>query len=107
MQPFMELTIEKTAEEGLTTLYKQQFDLILMDIQLPGMNGFEALTKIQTHQQTQNIPVIAVTANAMVQDVEMGKAAGFVDYISKPLNIPDFLEVVSKTLNDERYSRQR
>ena len=102
LQPFMELTIENNAEDGLNTLYAENFDLVLMDIKLPGMNGFEALSKIKAHQKTENIPVIAITANAMVQDVEMGKTAGFVDYLSKPLNIPNFLEVVSNVLKDEQ-----
>ena len=101
-QPFMDLTVEKSAEEGLATLYNTNFDLVLMDIQLPGMDGYAALSEIQSHRNTKRIPVIAVTANAMLQDVEMGKAAGFTDYISKPVNIPTFLEVVSKALNEEQ-----
>ena len=101
-QAFMDLTIEKNAEDGLATLYKKNFDLVLMDIQLPGMDGYAALSKIQSHEDTKRIPVIAVTANAMLQDMEMGKAAGFTDYISKPVNIPSLLEVVSKALNEER-----
>jgi len=105
-QPFMDLTVEKSAEAGLSTLHKTNFDLVLMDIQLPGMDGYAALSEIQSHKKTKCIPVIAVTANAMLQEVEKGKAAGFVDYISKPLNIPTFLEVVSNALTDEQKTQQ-
>ena len=105
-QPFMDLTVEKNAEEGLATLHNTNFDLVLMDIQLPGMDGYSALSEIQSHKNTRRIPVIAVTANAMLQDVEMGKAAGFTDYISKPVNIPTFLEAVSKALNEEQKTQK-
>jgi len=105
-QSHIDLTIAKTAEEGLDKLQENFFDLILMDIQLPGMDGFAALSEIQSQERIKNIPVIAVTANAMVDDVELGKAAGFVDYISKPVNIPNFLEIITQTLSSSRNSNQ-
>jgi CheY-like chemotaxis protein len=61
-------------------------DLILLDINLPDIDGFEVLNKLKSSEKTKNIPVIALSANAMPKDVEMGKNAGFNDYLTKPIN---------------------
>ena len=60
-------------------------DLVLLDVSLPGMNGLEVLQKIRQHQALQKLPVIALTAHAMSGDRERFLAAGFDDYISKPI----------------------
>jgi len=90
------------ATDGLEILKHQSIDLVLMDIQLPDMNGFEALNKIKSDKQTQDIPVIAVSANAMIKDVELGNVAGFEKYICKPINIKSFLVDVRNTLNKSK-----
>jgi len=75
-------------------------DLILLDINLPGIDGYEVFTRLKAYEETSNIPVIAVSANAMSRDIKKGLALGFKDYIVKPINVPDFLEKVFKLLKD-------
>jgi CheY-like chemotaxis protein len=88
----------RTAEQGLDIAKAQHPDLILLDINLPGMNGFEALRQLQDDPVTCGIPVIAISANAMERDVKKGLAAGFVDYLTKPLDIPKLLTLLDAIL---------
>ena len=73
-------------------------DLILLDINLPGMNGFDVLKKLRDNADTKGIPVVAVSANAMSQDIDKALKAGFDDYISKPIDVARFQELVSQYL---------
>jgi len=82
-----ELLVATTAKEGIQLAKAQQPDLILMDISLPGMDGFEALATIRSDDRISKIPVIAVSANVVPAQVESGKQAGFDDYIYKPIDI--------------------
>ena len=66
----------------------------LTDINLPGMNGYECLKILKDNDQLRHIPVIALTANAMPYDIEKGRKAGFDGYLTKPLNIPHFLQTI-------------
>ena len=81
------------AEAGLTLARDEQPDLILMDIQLPGMDGLEATALLKRDDATRAIPVIALTALAMKGDEERIRAAGCDGYIAKPLAYQDFLAV--------------
>lgn len=93
-------TIEaETAEVGIVLARARHPALILMDIQLPGMNGIEALAVLRGDPQTRDIPIIAVTASAMRQDKDNILAAGFDNYQIKPLDIKAFLAVIEKTLS--------
>ena len=74
-------------------------ELILMDIQLPRMNGIEALQVLRADARTRAIPVIAVTASAMTQDRQKIMAAGFDGYQAKPISIRPFLEAVREVLD--------
>ena len=95
-------TIEaETGEDGVRSAHDQVPALILMDIQLPGISGIEALRMLREDPVTRTIPVIAVTASAMQQNQREILAAGFDGYLPKPINIASFLEAVRKTL-DER-----
>jgi len=92
-------TIEAgTGEDGVRAAMEHKPDLILMDIQLPGMNGIEALKVLRADATTAGIPVIAVTASVMQQDRNQITQAGFDGYIGKPLNLKEFLEAVRKAL---------
>ena len=93
-----ELVIAGDAETGLTIARKQIPDVILMDINLPGMNGFEALQELRKVPQTADIPVIAISANAMPPDVERGRQSGFVDYLTKPIDITAVSEAIGKII---------
>lgn len=69
-------------------------DLILMDIQLPGMDGFEATKILKEDTITTNVPIVAVTAYAMIGDKEKALKAGCIGYIPKPINTREFLEKI-------------
>lgn len=88
-----------TAEEGVRLAREHQPALVLMDIQLPGMNGIEALGHLRADASTRAIPVIAVTASAMTQNRQQILAAGFDGYQPKPINVAAFLEAVRKMLD--------
>lgn len=87
-----------TAETGLTLARDEQPNLILMDIQLPGMDGLEAIALLKRDAATRAIPVIALTALAMKGDEERIRAAGCDGYIAKPLAYRDFLATISARL---------
>ena len=76
---------------GLELATAHQPDLIMLDINLPGMNGYEVLKNLHHHNETCNIPVIAVSANAMPKDVKKGQDAGFYRYITKPVDVKELL----------------
>ncbi len=96
-------TIEtETAEEGIRLAQESQPALILMDIQLPGIDGITALKRLRAEPKTRNIPVIAITASAMTLKREAMLAEGFDGYQNKPISIKDFLEEVGKVLEAHR-----
>ncbi|MGM0595179.1 MAG: PAS domain-containing protein [Pseudomonadota bacterium] len=72
--------------------------LILLDTNMPEMDGYQVLERLRAEPQLCDIPVVAVTANAMPRDIERGRAAGFDDYLTKPLNIPQFISTVERFL---------
>lgn len=86
------------AEAGLALARSRQPDLILMDIQLPGMDGLAATTQLKADDATRRIPVIALTALAMKGDEERIRAAGCDGYIGKPMRYKDFLAIIAMHL---------
>jgi two-component system, cell cycle response regulator DivK len=86
------------AEAGLTLARKERPNLILMDIQLPGMDGLQATVLLKRDDATRGIPVIAVTALAMKGDEERIRAAGCDGYIAKPIRYQDFLAAIAAHL---------
>ena len=88
----------RDAEAGLALARQERPDLILMDIQLPGMDGLEATALLKADESTKNIPVIALTALAMKGDEERIRAAGCDGYIAKPMPYREFLSAVSTHL---------
>jgi two-component system, cell cycle response regulator DivK len=82
------------AEAGLTLARSEQPNLILMDIQLPGMDGLKATAQLKCDEATRAIPVIALTALAMKGDEERIRAAGCDGYIAKPMRYREFLETI-------------
>ena len=83
---------------GLELASENKPDLIVLDINLPGMDGFEVLKLLRQRNETSAIPVIAISANAMPKDIEKGLAAGFADYITKPIDIHTLLTAVDDKL---------
>jgi two-component system cell cycle response regulator DivK len=88
----------RDAETGLTLARSEQPDLVLMDIQLPGMDGLEATAMLKKDGATRDIPVVALTALAMKGDEERIRAAGCDGYIAKPLAYRDFLATIATHL---------
>ena len=89
----------ETGEDGVRLALEHHPALILMDIQLPGINGIEALRQIRANAATVAIPVVAVTASAMTHDRQKIMAAGFDAYQSKPISVRPFLELVREILD--------
>jgi len=89
-----------TPELGIELARTQQPQLILLDINLPGMNGYQVMDVIKKDATLKNTPVVAITANAMPRDIKRGMAAGFIDYLTKPLDIKRFHKIIDKVLQN-------
>ena len=89
----------KDAETGINLAKKTNPDLILMDIQLPGMDGLEATRNIRQDPELKRIPIIALTSYAMHGDEEKAKAAGCTGYMAKPIDTRGFLNVIGGFLD--------
>ena len=89
------------AESGIQLIREQQPDLVLMDIQLPGMDGLSATKIIKEDPDLKDIPIVALTSYAMQGDKEKALAAGCTGYIAKPIDTRKFLETVSQYLKDD------
>jgi two-component system, cell cycle response regulator DivK len=85
-----------TAEEGIELAVAHRPSLVLMDVQLPGIDGVEALERLRSDDRTAAIPVLAVTAQAMRGDRERFTAAGFDGYLPKPVNVLELIDVVKE-----------
>jgi len=93
------------AEEAFLGIYKARSelpDVIILDINLPGMDGYEALSVLKRDPATRHIPVVGLSANAMPYDIERGKNSGFYDYLTKPVEINYLLHTLNKLLVSER-----
>ncbi|MBI3504392.1 MAG: PAS domain S-box protein [Proteobacteria bacterium] len=97
-RPEMGMLSAGDATYGIELARSSKPDVILMDINLPGINGFDALRILRNDPDTARIPVIALSANAMPRDVERGVNAGFLRYLTKPVRIPEFLEALDGAL---------
>jgi two-component system cell cycle response regulator DivK len=96
-----------TAKEGIALARSAQPDLILMDIQLPTMNGLEATTLLKADPLTAGIPIIAVTAFAMKGDEEKIRAAGCDEYLSKPVHHQVLLQAVNRVLDAIKHTTEK
>ncbi len=85
-----------TGEDGVKLAHENVPDLVLMDIQLPGINGIEAFRQIRADNKTACIPVVALTASVTPTDRSQITAAGFDAFVSKPINLKEFLETVKR-----------
>jgi CheY-like chemotaxis protein len=99
-----------TAENGFEALEilqrTEHIELVLMDIMMPVMDGFETMRKMKEHPMTADIPVIAVTAKAMKGDREKCLEAGAADYISKPVNLAALLEKMERLISVSKNSNE-
>ena len=97
--PGVQLFVEPNAEIGLITAKREKPQVILMDINLPGMSGIQALEAIRLTQELINIPVIAVSAASMLSDIEKGITAGFYAYITKPFKLKELIQTIEQALH--------
>jgi len=88
--------VATTGEEGVDVATRGGLDLVLMDLQLPGIDGTEAMRRIRAHPAGRELPVVAVTAFAMPEDRELVSSAGFDGYIEKPISTRALPEVVRR-----------
>ena len=93
-----EVSVAVDGQEGLDLARSELPDLVLMDMSLPIMDGWEATRQIKADEQTRAIPVIALTAHAMAGDREKAIAAGCSDYDTKPVELPRLLEKIDTLL---------
>ncbi|MFM8766953.1 MAG: PAS domain S-box protein, partial [Rubrivivax sp.] len=96
--PRLEMISADDGAPGLGLALRARPDLILTDIQMPGMDGFELLRQLRAHEATRAIPVVAISADAMPDTVARGQAAGFAEYLTKPVQMDALHEVVQRLL---------
>ena len=87
-------------QDALDRAVEHMPDLLLIDIQLPHKSGLQIIQEIKAHPKVADIPAVAITAFAMKGDEDKVRAAGFDDYISKPIGVKDFLEKVKRYIGD-------
>jgi len=93
------LTVCSSAEDGLKVVKNNDVDLIILDINLPGMDGYAALTKLSAKAETRDIPVVALSASASANHIKKGLEAGFKHYVTKPFLLPEFMSIINNELN--------
>jgi CheY-like chemotaxis protein len=101
-RPDMRLLSARDGNRGIQLARANQPEVILMDINLPGISGIEALRILRDDPATAHIPVVALSANAMPRDIEKGLQAGFLRYLTKPIRVNEFMETLDFALEFAR-----
>lgn len=97
--PALNLRVEREGIRGVYAARAQTPDLILLDISLPGMDGYEILEIMKSSSETEHIPVVALSANAMAEDIARGKRLGFNDYLTKPIDVVELIRMLNTQLS--------
>lgn len=92
--------LAENGEEGVARARESKPDLVLMDMRMPGMNGMEAMLALREHEETREIPVVALTASAMKGDRERLLREGFDGYLEKPIDLTIFADVVRSFIKE-------
>lgn len=98
LRPHLELLTAERAREGLALALEHRPRLILLDINMPDLDGYQTLQAIRAEPSLDGCVVVAITANAMPRDIERGRQAGFAAYLTKPFDIHDFLRTLDRLL---------
>ena len=101
-QGFRCVSQHRTAESALAKLQVEKPAVVLMDINLPGISGIEAMQALRADAATAHIPIIALSANAVPRDIERALKAGFSGYLTKPINVARFMTVLDEALESQR-----
>ncbi|HUX30181.1 MAG TPA: response regulator, partial [Thiobacillus sp.] len=96
--PHVRMLSARNANLGIALARVHQPEVILMDINLPGLSGIQALKILRNDPVTAHIPVLAISANAMPRDIEKGLEAGFFRYLTKPIKINEFMQALDSAL---------
>jgi CheY-like chemotaxis protein/anti-sigma regulatory factor (Ser/Thr protein kinase) len=99
--PHVELLTAHTAEIGLELCRARRPALVILDINLPGMNGFEAMRRLREWPETRDVPVVGLSAAAMPRDLQRGRDAGFLRYLTKPVQVAELVEVFDQVLRTD------
>jgi CheY-like chemotaxis protein len=106
-RPDMRLLSARDGDLGIELARANQPEVILMDINLPGISGIEALRILREDPATAHIPVVALSANAMPRDIEKGLEAGFFRYLTKPIRVNEFMHTLDVALEFARQGAGR
>ena len=98
-RPALRLLTAVESNQGIQLARAHQPDVILMDINLPGISGIEAMKILRDDPTTAHIPIVALSANAMPRDIAKGLEAGFFSYLTKPIRVPEFMEALDAALH--------
>jgi CheY-like chemotaxis protein len=101
-RPDIRLLTARNGKSGIELARTSLPDVILMDINLPGISGIDAMRILAVDHSTAHIPVVALSANAMPRDIEKGLEAGFFRYLTKPINVNEFMDTLNVTLKHTR-----
>ena len=93
-----DLIVAKNGQEAVTKSVSEKPDLILMDVNMPKMNGFEACQKIRANESTKSIPIIMVTTRGEMENRKIGFENGCTDYVTKPINGPELMSKIKSFL---------
>lgn len=96
-----EVHVARNGHDAIRMAFHQKPDIILMDLSLPKLNGWEATRSIKSNEDFHNVPVLAITAHAMVGDRERALEAGCDDYYAKPIEVDKFISFMRPYLNSE------
>lgn len=105
-RPHIQLLTAHTPELGLELARARLPDLILLDINMPGMDGYQVLSVLKSDARLKAVPVVAVTANAMPHEVERGRGAGFAEYLTKPIEIAGLFAALDRCLQQRGETRE-
>jgi CheY-like chemotaxis protein/anti-sigma regulatory factor (Ser/Thr protein kinase) len=104
-RPHILLLTAHTPELGIELARLRHPELILLDINMPGMNGYQVLEVLRSDVRLQAIPVVAITANAMPRDIERGRAAGLSGYLTKPIGVTEFFKLLDRYLSSHEENK--